>query len=313
MTNYYPGDGPVIPEGQTQEFNITCSDPDNDPLLIQWHLNDMETGTTNSTYYTFPPSSAGTYHVAVKVSDGIETIWQNWTLTVTSGNLPPVIDSYYPTENPTILEGQSQKFNVTYYYPNSDPLTVQWYLNDTPTTNEDTYIFNSDYTSAGSYNVTVVISDGELSTKHEWTLTVIDQLLVDSFFDDSISSDDLRTNAAGQDWYESRGQYPQLLFLDENDIGGNTGKKAGFIANSSSNAYLTQEFSSPQTGVFTVQWDIYIDSILDISAPDRAGWMLIGDDSTAGNGPNAYDTERFVYMAFYKPGGGTTGHHGPCG
>jgi hypothetical protein len=35
--------------------------------------------------------------------------------------------------------------------------------------------------------------------------------------------------------------------------------------------------------------------------------MLIGDDTTSGNGPNAANGERFVYMAFFKNGGGTSG------
>jgi len=160
----------------------------------------------------------------------------------------------------------------------------------------------------------VVISDGELSTKHEWTLTIIDQLLVDSFFNDSIDSADLRANDAGQDWYESRNQagYQTLLFLDESDVGGNTGKKAGFTASTSGNAYCTQEFSSPQTGIFTVQWDIYVASILNIpesgtgSGPDRAGIMMLGSTS-ASYGPNRNDVVRFVFLAFYKNGGATTG------
>ncbi len=88
-------------------------------------------------------------------------------------------------------------------------------------------------------------------------------LLVDWEFDDSADSDALRTDGAGQDWYESRGWYSggdsNLLVLDESDVGGNTGKKAGFIESTSGNAYMTQEFSSPQTGVFTVQWDLYVD------------------------------------------------------
>jgi predicted glutamine amidotransferase len=308
ITDYYPDTNPTISEGQSQEFNIVCSDPDEDALLIQWYLNNFEVGTTNSTSYTFPPSSAGTYHVAVKVSDGLEIIWQNWTLTVTSGNLPPVIDSYHPAEDPTILEGQSQEFNVTYHDPNSDPLTVQWYLNGTPTTTANTYVFNANYTSAGIYNVTVVIFDGELSTEHEWVLTVIDQLLVDSLFNDSADSADLRANNADQDWYESRAQVSTLLYLDESDVGGNTGKKAGFTASSSGNAYLTQEFSSPQTGTFTVRWDIYVDSIITPTQTTiyRAGIMMIGSTS-ASYGPNRNDVVRFVFLAFYKDGGGTSG------
>jgi hypothetical protein len=91
-------------------------------------------------------------------------------------------------------------------------------------------------------------------------------------------------------------------------VGGNTGKKAGFTASSSYNAYLTQEFSSAQTGVFSVQWDIYVDSILNLgSYPDRAGIMMIGSDLDGSGGPNRNDAERFVFLAFWKDGGATSG------
>ncbi len=141
------------------------------------------------------------------------------------------------------------------------------------------------------------------------------QLLVDSDFNASSDSTALRTNSAGQDWYESRQDGtagPTLLTLDTASVGGNATKKAkltGSTAATGGNAYLTQEFSSAQTGRFSVQWRIYVDSILNISGhPDCAGWMLIGDDSNpSSRGPNANDSERFVYMAFHKDGGGTSG------
>ena len=137
------------------------------------------------------------------------------------------------------------------------------------------------------------------------------EILVDSDFNASSDNTGLRANSAGQDWYESRQDAPTLLALDRTSVGGNATAKAKFTASTTGNAYLTQEFSSPQTQAFSVQWDIYVDSILDISGhPDCAGWMLIGDDTvtnTARKGPNADDSERFVYMAFYKDGGGTSG------
>jgi hypothetical protein len=55
-----------------------------------------------------------------------------------------------------------------------------------------------------------------------------------------------------------------------------------------------------------------VDSILDRpgSSYDRAAWVFIGDDTgtTSGRtGPNAEDSERFVYLGFYKAGGGSSG------
>jgi hypothetical protein len=137
-------------------------------------------------------------------------------------------------------------------------------------------------------------------------------LLRDPDFNASSGSTDLRADATDQDWYESRQDMPTLLTLDYSNIGGNATKKARLSPSPFGNAYLTQEFSSPQTQPFVVEWDIYVDSILDRpnSAGDRAVWMFIGDDTGTNPdriGPNAEDSERFVYLAFCKPGGGSSG------
>jgi hypothetical protein len=138
-------------------------------------------------------------------------------------------------------------------------------------------------------------------------------LLVDGDFNASADSAVLRANGAGQDWYESRGDSapgPNLLTLDTSTVGSNNTAKAAFAsstANPGGNAYVTQEFSTPITGVFSAQWQIYVDSVTNISGTDRAGWMMIGDDSGGTNGPNSTGAERFVYMAFYNNGGATSG------
>jgi hypothetical protein len=141
------------------------------------------------------------------------------------------------------------------------------------------------------------------------------QLLVDSDFNASADSAALRSSAGGG-WYESRSDRapngPNLLTLDTSAVAGNSSKKAKLTASGTYNAYLTQAFSPAQTGTFYAQWDIYVDSIMNLNHtpadPDRGGWMLIGDatDPTR-TGPNSDDPERFVYMAFLKDGGGTTG------
>jgi hypothetical protein len=137
-------------------------------------------------------------------------------------------------------------------------------------------------------------------------------LLVDGDFNASSDSTALRANATDQDWYESARDYPTLLTLESTNVGGNTSKKAKLSSCTVGRAYLTQEFSTPQTGQVSVQWDIYVDSILDRpnSTYDRAAWMFIGDDTGTTPdrlGPNAEDSERFVYLGFYKPGGGSSG------
>jgi len=138
-------------------------------------------------------------------------------------------------------------------------------------------------------------------------------LLVDSMFDDSADSADLRNNSLGQDWYESRGAFggtgnSSLLTLDSSSVGGNTGKKAGLKNYGiSQDAYLTQEFNSSQTGNFTVSLDIYVDRIEDNADYDRSGLIYIGDDSLSANCPTGTSNERFVFLTFYDSTPGDTG------
>ena len=164
-----------------------------------------------------------------------------------------------------------------------------------------------DWIAMNDYELAVLTTDAAPDVIDVTNYTPEDDLLVDSEFDDSTDSADLRTDGSGQDWYESRGDVPTLLTLDETDVAGNSTKKAKLTASTSGNAYLSQEFSTPQTDTFTVQWDIYLDEIIDSGNPDRSAYMLIGDDADGIRGPNSTNGDRFVYMAFYKEGGGTTG------
>ncbi len=135
-------------------------------------------------------------------------------------------------------------------------------------------------------------------------------LLVDTDFEVGPDSAELRADGAGPDWRESRLDDPTLLTLDLFDVAGNETRKARLAASNVSNVYLTQRFGWPQTGTFSVGWEILVEEIVDLpgDGTDRAGWMLIGDDTDAPSpGPNSSDGERFVYMAFARNGGGTVG------
>jgi len=166
---------------------------------------------------------------------------------------------------------------------------------------------------ARTYTWTVTATDGTHTTERTFTFTTETVLLiVDPQFDDSTDSVDLRANSPSQDWYESRSAFsggdPTLLTLDTSNIGGDTGKKAALKNYGiSSNAYLTQEFSSPQTGTLTMSFDTYIDRIQDNGNYDRVGHIYIGDDSVTTNAPTGQASERFVLLAFYDPTPGDTG------
>lgn len=151
----------------------------------------------------------------------------------------------------------------------------------------------------------IVLIFGSLVTN----AVVAQELLVDSGFNDSPDSAELRANDPGQDWYESRNHTPNLLTLDTTDISGNTGKKAGLKNFGGSGvAYLTQEFSTAQSEKMSVSFDIFIERIENVGSYDRSGLIYIGNDAIASNAPTGTSNERFVLMAFYDSTPGDTGN-----
>ncbi len=67
--------------------------------------------------------------------------------------------------------GQSQTFSITKSDADGDTLTVKWFVDGVQKSQgSDSYTYTA--TAAGTYNVTVKVSDGQDSVSHEWTLTV---------------------------------------------------------------------------------------------------------------------------------------------
>jgi len=165
---------PQVDEGDNLNFTHTSSDPDEDPLSYSWLLDNLEQATNQNWTYTPSYEEAGTHNVTLVVSDsGGLFDSQQWNVTVNDINRPPIIDDYYPPADPIILEGESQKFNITKSDLDGDPLTVTWWLNQSDTgETSDSYTYTANYESAGTYNVTVVVSDGLSQTSYQWTLTV---------------------------------------------------------------------------------------------------------------------------------------------
>ncbi|ODS35834.1 hypothetical protein BEH94_05620 [Candidatus Altiarchaeales archaeon WOR_SM1_SCG] len=93
-------------------------------------------------------------------------------VTINPVNDMPSIDSASPENNVTITEGESQTFEITKSDPDGTVPKVKWYLDSSRVSTGDSYVYFSDYGSAGTYNVTVLVSDETMANSHEWTLNV---------------------------------------------------------------------------------------------------------------------------------------------
>lgn len=175
ITNPFPNSDPTINEGESQEFNISASDPDGDIISYHWTVDGNSVGDNSNTYTMLTDfDDEGTYVVMINVSDGsLLYSTSQWTLYVGGVNHPPNINNYEPSEKIEIFAGESQEFNVSATDIDGNPLTFQWFLNETLVgTNSSKYIYNTTHEDEGHYNISLQVTDGEAIAMRSWTLTV---------------------------------------------------------------------------------------------------------------------------------------------
>jgi len=263
---------------------------------------------------------ATSYTWYVKTTDRHGWTNKSFTFTTESApvNDPPLFSGPIPANNSVDISRNITLINITIQDPEGDD--IDWTIQTSPN------IGSNSGTDEGNGSKTCSLSGLNNYTTYKWFVNATEGtswtrktyvfttkgLLADPTFNASTDSLILRNDTIGiQDWYESRGDATTFVTLNTDNIGGNSGKKAAMIcANASSGtAYLSQEFSSYQTGTFNVSLDIYIDQIYDYAANDRTAHIFIGNN-TGGNsgtsGPCSTAIERFVCLAFYDstPGSG---------
>jgi len=180
-------DSPITTEALTCTITVPSIDSDGDAVeyTYEW-FKDQGSG-----FELVPSLTSLTTELNVSINSLYTQKGEVWKCVVTPNdgadngtssedqvtilNSPPTIDSHYPPSDPAIFEGQSQEFNITKSDLDEEGLAVMWWLNGTATDETaDSYTFVADYWSAGTYNVSVSVSDDSSKTSLAWWLEVID-------------------------------------------------------------------------------------------------------------------------------------------
>jgi len=161
------------------DYDATDADPTNDTLTwafasnATWlNFNDT-TGVLNGTPTN---DEVGWYWVNVSVDDDKGgSDWHHFTLTVNNVNDAPIIVYHLPPDTyPTVEEGTSLGFNITYIDEDSDTFIVTWTLDGLSVRSDVPFwSYLPEYGTAGDHEVIInVTDDGGASATHRWIVIV---------------------------------------------------------------------------------------------------------------------------------------------
>jgi hypothetical protein len=152
-------------------------DPDGDSIIYiyQWYKDGiLQPELTGNTVPNQLTNKTETWKCIVTPYDG-KDYGPQAEAQATILDSPPHIDTYTPlVTSPSVNEGKNLEFTQTSSDPDNDVLTYQWELDFVFQSADQNWTYAPDYNSAGTHNVTLVVSDGVSTVTHYWNVSVID-------------------------------------------------------------------------------------------------------------------------------------------
>jgi hypothetical protein len=166
---------------QPYTYDVEATDSDlNDVVTFSLLIApDGMTIDPGSGMITWAPESgdAGDTIVSVRARDTYNSSdTQTFTLYVSDGNFKPHIDSTSPPADTAIFEGDSLLFTVyALDLDIDDTLSYKWLLNGDSVGESTFYMISTDYSSADTDTVIVLVMDSTDTASFQWILTVLNK------------------------------------------------------------------------------------------------------------------------------------------
>jgi len=165
----------------TVDFSPVFWDPDGDPVTLTASQNmniDVlgNPGDLNVTFRPKPDLSGFFENIRLSAKDSLG-VGDNYVVvkvTVVPINDPPRITAFSPPGSVTLTEGDVLDFSVAAMdQESSSAVNYAWYLDDQKVlVSATTFVFKTNYSSAGDHVVKVSVDDGELATAMSWNVSV---------------------------------------------------------------------------------------------------------------------------------------------
>jgi len=173
-------DSLFIFETDSLNFFVSAYDPNGRELFYSWELDSIEVCTDSSYIYYSNHFSAGVHSLNLLISDQTNfsraEIFATWIIDVQDVDQEIIVNAITPAPGETtISESDSINFNFSGFDPDLNDLTFSWIKDSQEVSIDSSYIFQSDFTSAGSYDLSLTVSDGFSGRNtliYDWNITV---------------------------------------------------------------------------------------------------------------------------------------------
>lgn len=166
-----PGTPVTIDENGRYEFGV---EPSARNSSIQWHVDGQPRAGETFAKFVFRPNftMAGRHNVTVRVTAGLQTLESTWNVTVVNVDRPPAAGILNPPPGTRWMTGDNITFNAsaTTDPDQDDALRFLWDLGD-GTQMEGLEVVHA-YAAAGTYRITLTVTDGTLQSQSWVNLTV---------------------------------------------------------------------------------------------------------------------------------------------
>ena len=164
-----------VDEESALAFTVSASDADGDNLTYSAsNLPDGASFNTATRVFTWTPADGqtGTYVVTFDVTDSYLTDSESVTITVNEVNHAPVITAFIPANNAVFDETDTITIDVTASDVDGQALSYTIKIDGVTSSTSSSYVWNTDYSSAGSHTILVTVSDGVNEVTSQRTITI---------------------------------------------------------------------------------------------------------------------------------------------
>ena len=177
-----------VNEGSALTFTVSASDADADSLTyLASNLPADASFNTATRVFTWTPADgqSGTYVVTFDVTDGYLTDSESVTITVNEVNHAPVITAFEPANNAVFDENDTIIIDVTASDVDSQALSYIIKIDGVTSSTSSSYVWNTDYSSAGSHTILVTVSDGVNEVTSQRTIDILDITIIEQVYKNS--------------------------------------------------------------------------------------------------------------------------------